>query len=403
MSAQPITVVSVDRGPLQPAAVQAVREATLLIGDERHAQSLPDELDLPRRPIGELAELVQDLRNHDGPAVVLAGSDPDFFGIVRGLRAGGLAPTVLPAPTLVQRLCATIGRPWDDVAVVDGARLRAAVNVCRARPAVAVLTAPDAGPAELGKALHGWPRTLVVAEDLGGPAERLSTVDAERAAATRWRDPDVVLCLREGEAAPAVPGWYAGGEPTPPATGWGLPDTQFLQRDGRLLGAEVRAVALSRLAPRPGRLVWDVGAGSGAIGIECARMGAAVLAVERDPGQCVRIIANAAAHEVEVCVVEDEAPGAFAVLPDPDAIFVGGGGPDVVAACATTGASRIVVARSALDGFAECRDALRNNGFSVDGCHLSVSRFSDSGGRARLTSTSPVLLLCGRRPDPARQ
>lgn len=305
---------------------------------------------------------------------------------------------LLPASFAVQQLCAAIGRPWDDVAVVsaDGARFRAAVNVCRARPAVAVLTGPGAGPAELAAALHGWERTLVVASDLGGPEESVSTVDAERAAGMPWDDPGLVLCLREGETTSA-PGWYLGGEPTPPPGGWGLPEGRFSHRRGLLAAAEVRAVILAKLAPRPGILVWDVGAGPGAVGVECGRLGAAVLAVERDPGQCIRIIANAGAHEVEVCVIEDSAPGVFGMLPDPDVIFVGGGGPGVVAACTSTGAERIVVALTELDRFADCRDALRGNGFAVDGCQVSVSRFADSGGATRLEPTGPVLLLCGAR------
>jgi precorrin-6Y C5,15-methyltransferase (decarboxylating) len=316
---------------------------------------------------------------------------------VRVLRASGLTPRVLPAPSAVQRLCAAIGRPWDDVTVVDaGAQLRAAVNVCRSRPAVAVLTAPGAGPAELAAGLHGWERTLVVVEDPGGAAERVSTVVAERAAGMPWQEPNVVLCLRDAEAVPP-PGWYAGGEPTPPAGGWGLPESSFSHRDGRLAAAEVRAVALARLGPRPGMLIWDIGAGPGAVAVECARLGAAVLAVERDPGQCVRLIANAAAHGVEVCVIEDSAPGVFGMLPDPDTIFVGGGGPGVVAACTNTGADRIVVALGELDSFAECRDALRGNGYAVDGCQITVSRFADSGGATRLAPAGPVLLLCGTR------
>jgi precorrin-6B C5,15-methyltransferase / cobalt-precorrin-6B C5,C15-methyltransferase len=223
-------------------------------------------------------------------------------------------------------------------------------------------------------------------------------VDAGRAGGMTWQDPDVVLCLRDPEAVPPS-GWYAGGEPTPPAGGWGLLENSFSHRDGMLAAAEVRAVALAKLAPRPGTMVWDVGAGSGAMAVECGRLGAAVLAVERDPGQCVRIIANAAAHDVEVCVIEDSAPGVFGMLPEPDAIFVGGGGPGVVAACTSTGAHRIVVALTELDRFAECRDALHGNGFDVDGCQLSVSRFTDSGGATRLAATDPVFLLCGTRAE----
>jgi precorrin-6B C5,15-methyltransferase / cobalt-precorrin-6B C5,C15-methyltransferase len=398
MSAKPLTVVGMDGEQLPAAAMQALHEATLLIGADRHMWSLPNGVSVPRRPIGELDRVLDDLRQHDGPAVVLAAGDPGFFGIVRALRTGGLTPRVLPAPSAVQRVCAAIGRPWDDVAVVsaDRDRLRAAVNVCRARPAVAVLTAPGAGPAELATELHGWQRTLVVVEDLGGPDERVSTVDAGRAGGMAWREPDIVLCLRDPETVPPS-GWYAGGEPTPPAGGWGLPESRFSHRDGMLAAAEVRAVALAKLAPRLGTMVWDVGAGSGAMAVECGRLGAAVLAIERDPGQCVRIVANAAAHDVEVCVIEDSAPGVFGMLPEPDVIFVGGGGPGVVAACTSTGAHRIVVALTELDRFAECRDALHGNGFDVGGCQLWVSRFADSGGATRLAATGPVFLLCGTR------
>jgi precorrin-6B C5,15-methyltransferase / cobalt-precorrin-6B C5,C15-methyltransferase len=399
MSAEPITVIGMDGAELPAAAIDALHEATLLIGADRHAWSLPNGMSVPRRPLGELDAMLDDLRGHDGPAVVLAAGDLGSSGIVRALRAGGLVPRVLPARSPVQRLCAAIGRPWDDVIVVsaaEGPRLRAAINVCRARPAVAVLTAPGAGPAELAAGLHGWERTLVVAEDPGTPGERVSTVDAERAAGTSWREPNLVLCLRHPETVPPPAGWYAGGEPLPPA-GWGLPDDRFSHRDGRLATAEVRAVALAKLAPRPGVLVWDIGAGPGAMAIECARMGAAVLAVERDPGQCIRLIANAAAHGVEVCVIEDSAPGVFGMLPDPDVIFVGGGGPGVVAACTKTGAQRIVVALTELDRFAGCREALRGNGFTIDGCQVSVSRFDDSDGGTRLAAHSPVLLLCGTR------
>lgn len=407
MTAEPITVVGLDGGPLSTAAAEVVRSATLLIGADQHASALPADLPadvtVAHQPNGAAngvrIGLVEDLRGHEGPAVVLVAGDPGFFGVVRELRASGLTPRVMPAPSMVQRAFGAIGRPWDDVAVLsaDGQNLRKVANVCRARPAVAVLTAPGAGPAELGAALHGWPRVLVVVENAGGPHEQLSTVDAERAGWREWRNADVVLCLRDPDVVP-LSSWYAGGEPTPPPGGWGLPEHAFHHREGVLPTAEVRAIVLARLAPRPGTLIWDVGAGSGSVAVECARLGAAVLAVERDPGQCVRLIANASAHGVEVCVVEDSAPGAFAVLPEPDAIFVGGGGPEVVAACTATGAARIVVVLPGLDSFAACRDALVDNGFAVDGCQLTVSKIvQPAQGSSRLVGTSPVMLLVGTR------
>ncbi len=102
--------------------------------------------------------------------MVLASGDPGYFGVLRALRESGLEVIVRPALSSVQRLAAMVGRPWDDMAVVSahGRELRPALNVCRARPAVAVLTGPGSGPAEIGAGLAGWRRTLAVAEDSAG-------------------------------------------------------------------------------------------------------------------------------------------------------------------------------------------------------------------------------------------
>ncbi|WP_433263923.1 hypothetical protein ACQPZF_33595 [Actinosynnema sp. CS-041913] len=265
------------------------------------------------------------------------------------------------------------GRSWDSVTVVDAAAhgLRHALNVCRARPAVAV---SGADPAELAAGLAGWRRTLTVADESG-----LSTVDPADAVVRRWVSPGFVLCAADG-------GW------TPTVDGWALPDDGFARRDGMVATAEVRALALARLAPRPGVLVWDVGAGPGAIGVECARLGAAVVAVEQDPVQCVRIIANASAHGVDVRVVESPLSEA-SDLPRPDAVFVGGGGVDVVRQCARVGAGRIVVATPALDRVVPARDALLEAGYEVEGSQLSAARLT--GGT--LSAVNPVTVLWGTR------
>ena len=125
----------------------------------------------------------------------------------------------------------------------------------------------------------------------------------------------VVLCLADEGAVPAR-SWIAGGEPVPP-TGWALGEAEFSHRDGMITKSEVRALALARLAPGPGRLVWDLGAGSGSVGVECARFGAAVVAVERDAAQCARLMANASAHQVDVRVIEGQAPAVLQVYPNP--------------------------------------------------------------------------------------
>jgi precorrin-6Y C5,15-methyltransferase (decarboxylating) len=390
-----VTVIGIDGGGLPPGADAALAAAEVVLGAARHLAAVPVPPSASRVELGPVEPALAALVGRR--AVVLASGDPGFFGIVRLLRDRGHEPVVLPARSSVQLLFARLGRSWDDVAVVSahGRALGPAVNVCRARPAVAVLTAPGAGPAEIAAALAGWSRTLVVAEDLGGPDERLTTLPAAEAAARDWHPLTVVLSLRDPAAVPAR-GWHAGGEPAPPGGGWALPDGAFDHRAGMVTKAEVRALVLARLAPRPGTLVWDVGAGSGSVAVECARLGAAALAVERRPDDAARIAANAAAHGVDVRVVEGAAPAALAGLPSPDAVFVGGGGPDVVAAVAD--ADRVVVALAALDRIAPTRAALHAAGLAVDGVQLAASRFADlPGGSVRLAATNPITILWGTR------
>jgi precorrin-6Y C5,15-methyltransferase (decarboxylating) len=395
-----VTVIGVDGSALPPGGAELVGQAALVVGGRRHleahAPSTAKTIELgPLEPA--LSELTAHT-NGEGQAVVLASGDPGYFGILRALREHGVRVSVLPAVSSVQRLAAEVGRPWDDMTVVSahGRDLRPALNVCRARPSVAVLTAPGAGPAELGAGLVGWHRTLVVAEDIGGD-QQVSSCEPADAAAREWREPNVVLCLADPETVPAR-GWLAGGEPTPPADGWALSEDVFAHRDGMVTKAEVRALALARLAPRPGTLVWDVGAGSGAVAVECGRLGAATLAVEKDPVQCVRIVANATAHGVDLRMVEGEAPAVLEGLPEPDAVFVGGGGEDVVRACAAAGAGRMVVALASVDRIVGARDALRDTGYDVDGCQIAASRLSElPDGTSRLAATNPVTLLWGVR------
>jgi precorrin-6Y C5,15-methyltransferase (decarboxylating) len=163
--------------------------------------------------------------------------------------------------------------------------------------------------------------------------------------------------------------------------------------------AEVRALALARLGPGPGMLVWDVGAGSGSVGIECGRFGAAVIAVERDDVRCERIRTNASWHGVDVRVVAGAAPEALGELPDPDAVFVGGGGPEVVAAVAARHPARIVVALAAVERAGRATAALDAAGYTADGALVQAARFAAlPSGVHRLAAINPVFLVWGALP-----
>ncbi|MGW2639647.1 precorrin-6Y C5,15-methyltransferase (decarboxylating) subunit CbiT, partial [Streptomyces sp. NPDC001348] len=299
---------------------------------------------------------------------------------------------------------ARLGLTWDDAVVVSahGREPRTALNVCRAYPKVAVLTGPGAGPAELGAALARTApgRSLVVASALGSADERVERVTPAEAAGRDWGTAvSVVLCLDETRAPGPVRTLAGPAAVRPP--GWALDEDDFAHRDSMITKFEVRALALARLGPRPGELVWDVGSGSGSVAVECARLGSAVSAVERAPDGVARIRANAAAHGVDVHVVHGTAPEALDGLDDPDAVFVGGGGrelPGIVGECARRARRTVVVAMAALDRVPAARAALTGAGFTCDGVLLQSSRLAPlPGDVTRLAATNPVFLLWGVR------
>ena len=394
-----VTVVGVDGRPLGEAALSALARARLVVGGARHLQTLAHLLPPAARtvPVGaDLEAVLGVLRDEPGPRVVLASGDPGFFGIVRALQEEHPGLEVLPATSAVAAAFAAAGLAWDDAHVVSahGRDPAPALAVCRRFPKVAVLTAPGFGPAALGRALDGLGKRLVVAERLGHPDERVVAVSPREAAGRAWADPNVVLVL-DADLTPGAKGWSAPPRSSPSA--WALDDDAFDHRDGMVTKAEVRALALAWLGPGPGDLVWDVGAGSGAVAVECALLGAAVVAVERDADACARIRDNAARHGVPLEVVHAAAPVALAGLPDPDAVFVGGGGTAVVLAAAGRARRAVVATLATVERVGAVQRGLAEDGWTVDATLLAASRLvALPGGGHRLAATNPVFVVRGR-------
>ncbi|MBC3192391.1 precorrin-6y C5,15-methyltransferase (decarboxylating) subunit CbiE [Pseudonocardia sp. C8] len=347
MGDAPVSVVGIGAdgwAGLPGPSREALREAEVLLGGPRQLDLLPGgEVPGERRPwpsplVPALPGILDELAGRR--VAVLASGDPMFFGIGATLArvAGPERLRVLVHPSSVALACARLGWGSEHVRVLSlvGRPLDALRRVLAPGTRLVVLSAGAGSPAEIARLLTGagWGgSSLTVLERLGAPDERVVA-----GTAAGWRGEADPLNVVAVECVPDD-GVRPLGE-TP-----GLPDTAY-DHDGQLTKREVRAVTLAHLAPRPGELLWDVGAGSGSIGIEWMRAHPAcrAVAVESRAERADRVAANAAALGVPgLQVVTGRAPGALDGLPEPDAVFVGGG---------LTGAG-------VLD---RCRDALRPGG-----------------------------------------
>jgi len=436
-----VTVIGCDGSALTPAASAALAGASVVAGARRHLVSVTVPPAAERIVIQHLDTALDAICAARAPAAVLASGDPGFFGIVRALRARGVTPVVIPAVSSVALAFARLGLDWTD-ALVLSAHGRAAGPVLAAalaHPKAAILTGPpEAATGQLRSALLAAGRTVYAAERLGAPGERVRNL--ARHSAPEVTDPHVLISLAGPEPAPSAPEPAPGGlapapgglapapsglapapalpEPVSPAAaaarpaaapgpaswlaghqgapaGWALPEADFEHRDSMITKAEVRALVLARLGPGPGRTIWDVGAGSGSVAVECARFGAWAIAVESDEDQCGRIRRNAAAHGVLLQVVAGRAPDVLAGLPAPDAVFAGGGDDDVLAAAVKAGQpGRVVVTLVSVDRVRGVCEMLAGSAYEVNGTQLQAARLAGlPGGSLRLAAANPVFVI----------
>ncbi|MEU4428672.1 precorrin-6y C5,15-methyltransferase (decarboxylating) subunit CbiE [Actinoplanes sp. NPDC024001] len=317
-----VTVVGLGAGgwpDLSATSRSALTAAEVVFGSIRQLDLLPAEVTARRGawPSPLVPALPGLISAEAGRTVcVLASGDPMFHGIgttlVRLLGAERIR--VLPHPSSVSLAAARMG--WD-LATTD---------------VVSLVTAPVA---TVGRWLNPGRRILILSAGAQTPAEV-----AEFLAASGYAEAEMTVLEQLGGPAERVVTGWAGGEVDPlnviavecgdgpsSATLAGLPDEVYAG-DGQLTKREVRAVTLAALAPVPGQLLWDVGAGSGSIGIEWMRSHPAcrAIAVESSAERVATISANAASLGVPgLRVVHGRAPEVLDGLPAPDTIFIGGG------------------------------------------------------------------------------
>ncbi|KUI21388.1 precorrin-6Y-methylase [Mycobacterium lehmannii] len=313
---------------LSPVAKAELARATVIYGSRRQLELLDDTVTAPRRewPSPMLPALRTLLDAAEGDVHVVASGDPLLHGVGNSLIRlyGAHRVTVLPHVSSVTLACSRVGWAVQDTEVISLVSADPHIAVRRGGQAV-VMSRDRSTPAALARLLTDTGRgdsQVTVLEQLGGPAERRRTATAREWAARPPGDVDDLNVV----AVRYLPDERRLGV---------LPDDMFAN-DGQITKQPVRAVTLAALAPRPGELLWDVGAGSGSIAIEWCRSGPGCRAVafERDEQRRKRITENTLAFGARV-EVHGDAPGSFDSVPAPDAVFIGGGitQPGLLEAC----------------------------------------------------------------------
>jgi precorrin-6B C5,15-methyltransferase / cobalt-precorrin-6B C5,C15-methyltransferase len=316
---------------LPAAQIARVLQADLLVGGDRQLGYFPEfggERLSMRQGLAIVIERLRQARDAGQRAVVLASGDPLCYGIGSSLRRTFVAEEleIVPAPSAYQLAFAAIGEPWHDATLLS-AHGRPTADVVRAvRPAskAAILTDDQHTPAAIARALieaglSGASR-CAVCESLGEPEQRIVRATLAEAADQTFAPLNVFVV------------WPEGNIPRLTASAAGLSaiaDESFSTTGGLLTRREIRLLSLAELMPQPGEVVWDLGAGSGAVSIEAARWqpAAEVYAVERRDLMCEHIRENLRRFPLpNVHLVQGAAPTVCAELPDPHAVFIGGSG-----------------------------------------------------------------------------
>lgn len=394
-----VTVVGIGAdgwGGLSTEAREAVTSAEVLLGGDRQLDLVPiavtaaERVTWPSPMLPALPGLFE--RFADRTVCALASGDPMFFGLGATL-ARVLGPDrlrVLVAPSSVALACARLGWAVEDVEVVSvvGRPLAGVRRVLADGRRVLVLSSGADSPGRIAALVTdtGYGRSaLTVLEQLGGPGER--RVDGT---AQGWAHPPGDALNVVAVTGAAAPGTRLLGEVA------GLPDEAY-DHDGQLTKREVRAVTLAHLAPRPGELLWDVGAGAGSVAIEWLRAhrSCRAVAVESRPDRVAAIGRNASRLGVPgLQVVTGRAPAALAGLPVPDAAFIGGGvtGEGVLDAClaALPVGGRLVANAVTVEAEAVLADGYARLGGSL--VRLSVVRAAPVGGFTGWRAAMPVTI-----------
>lgn len=355
--------------------------------------------------------------------VLLASGDPMFFGI--GRRAvkefGKDRVEILPDLSSIQIAFSRIKEAWDDALLISlhggpdpEKRRRLPYEIedlpwlIEKYPKIAILTDKENNPAKIAQALlesaalSHCPTValkIYVCEKLGYADEKITEGTPEDIAAISFSEPNVVIIQRTGDRSQKTENRSQKTE-----VRFGLTEAEIAHSKGLITKDEVRAVTIHKLRLPLKGVFWDIGAGSGSISIEAARLypDINIFAIEKDAEQIGHIIKNISALNVRnIHVIHGESPDVLSNLPSPDRIFIGGSGSrlsEIIDAISQMMPKGIVVLNATkLDTMHIAIARLKEKDFDVDAAQVLVSRMKQIGNGNYLSPLNSVFIIRGER------
>lgn len=407
---------------LSAQALRHVREADVVIGGQRtlalfaaHLHPQAQTHDLGTR-LAQVPGWIEQARAAGHKTVVLATGDPLCHGIGKYLsdKLGRDTLAVLPNVSTLQLAAARLRLPWQDAAICSvhskdagewtpgagpGHGLYALLQALGRHDLIGLFTSPENTPARVARMLQsegldGHWRMAVVERILQADERVLPDLSIAQAAQQDFADPNIVLLWRTAAHRPEVQ--------------FGLADESYLQRKpekGLITKREVRAVSLARMQLRADSIVWDIGAGSGAVGLEAARLcpDGHVYAVEKNTEDAAIAGQNRERlHVINYSLTHAKAPQGLETWPDPDAIFIGGSGgelQELVRLCLQRlrPDGWLVMNFVTLENQADALTALKACGAMWDVTLIQAARSQPILHMHRLAAENPVWVVCAQK------
>lgn len=389
--------------------MEMIEQAGTLMGPAAMLKKVADGKQQRVTLSADLEQVAQSVdQKHVEPVVLLASGDPLFYGTARYLceKLGKDRFDVLPHVSSMQLAFARVKESWDEAYLtnLETQNIDRVVERIRSAEKVGVFTSDEGTPAVLAKAMLAKGIeyfTIYVCENLGSRDERVTRGKVAEIIGQTFSPLNVMVLVRQ----PNVPDRPAAmhGKRL-----FGNPDELFLQskpKRGLLTPSEVRSIALAELDLGPNSVVWDVGAGSGSVAIESAQIASSgqVYAIEMDAEDYNLLFENSRRFGTSNLVpILGEAPEAWAKLPDPDAIFVGGTGRAVAHLVQSAwqrlrAGGRLVINVANVEKLAAVQKSLQDVSAEPSITMINLARSHQQLDELRFESANPSFLVVARR------